>query len=169
MPSLTPEQRSAAARKAWETMRAFGIRPPAKPPRPKFTLTGEESLLGAIYKLGGLGFGDDLAGERKIFMQSTAGRRPGLFRKRARLTWEEMIETVNSEGYGPFQSEREFFNAVDDEVRGLRKYHSANRNWETASADDWREYADDMARRGLCAHCGQHLTESESSNDYTGI
>jgi|SRR5580704_1041902 hypothetical protein len=146
---------------------------PGKSPNramPRPVITGDETLLTFVQKMGGLALGSDLRGERKHFMSSLAGRRPGLFPKKARLAWEEMIQAANDEGYGPFETETAFFNAIDDECRGLRTYHSANRDWDKSLDQEWERYADDLARRGICAHCGQALPESEvTANDYRGI
>lgn len=164
----TAEQRRASALKAWETMRARQTTPNrSKVAKP--TCSGEETLLSFIHKSGGL----DLSGLPLQYQNYTdgtcgPGRRPGLFRKtRTELTWEEMISEANDAGYGPFDDEREFFAAVEDELAGRKLHQSSARKVVYSEEDEWNKFVEAEARAGRCAYCSQHLPPPTNAGELT--
>ena len=129
-------------------------------------LADDDSLLTFIVKRGGLSLGSDLAGEQRWYRQHARGARPGLFKKKAPLTWEEMWLEANDEGYGPFETDHELFEAIENECRGIRVYHKTA-DFNASPDSDEEETERHIKFTGCCPTCGSRL--KESLDDYLGI
>jgi len=156
---MTTEQRREAALKAWVTIRAKRAGKSTKPKASRSARKNRPSLLDHIRSNGGLDM-RGFPGERRTWLESDRGRQPGLFRNsRCVLSWEEMLTECNNEGFGPFADQREFFDAIDNEVRGLRQYSSEVEDQDEA---DRQKYIRNLHHAGICALCHQALpTDSD--------
>jgi hypothetical protein len=153
--SATFEQRSAAAKRAWVTIRANRAVQRYCTEPVSLRSNNNLSLLPYIRSRGGINLGC-MVGETRRFRESNRGRQPGVFVKRARLTWEEMQQDCSEAGYGPYETAAQFFDAIDAECRGILQY-SGDRDPQAVESAEWGRHVQEQFRQGSCPTCGQSV------------